>query len=116
CAQGQVSHPRNCRYGKRAVEVREERTGARWLPSQCCAERSGVGPENDQPRLSGTMSSRALEQLLGRREVNEAVGLILRGAAVLAFREGAFPLVATAHVIDHAGHPARNVTPRATAR
>ena len=96
----------NCRQGQCPVEMREESAAARRLETQRRAERLRVDRNQDEIIASGKMPRGRFRQLLGCREMDEAVALVDRRAAIDALLLGAPPLGVSADLEDEAhDHP-----------
>src|ERR1051326_1717780 len=92
--------------------MREEGATARRLPFEERAELCRLDRHQDKICLAGSVLARALADLLGGGEMDEAVGGVLGGAAVEACRFRRRPLVPAAHVVDPPSlHRARTLSP-----
>ena len=89
--------------GQSSVEMREERSAARGLETQRLAERLSLDRDQVKIVASREMLRGRLGQLLGRREMDEAVALIDRRAAIDALPLRLAPFRVSANLEDE-GH------------
>ena len=76
---------------------------ARRLPFECRAERRRIDRQQHQPVLAGAVARRTFDDLRPGREMDEAVGAVLRGSLYRRRWPLLSPLVAAALAIDQAG-------------
>ena len=79
-AEGQGLHARNGRQLEIAIKVRKQRAAARRLPFQSVAEFCAVDAHQQQTVLASEMLPSGFDDLIGAREMNEAVAAIDFGA------------------------------------
>jgi len=98
--QRQRIDPQNRLHVEFAIEMRKQRAAARRLPFQLVAERVGVDRDQHQVALPGKPFRRGFGSLLGGGEMDEAVLMVSRRAAIAAFAFGFAPFGSGADFVD----------------
>src|ERR1700744_1022623 len=84
--------------------MREQLAAARRLPFEPVPKPVDIDRDQHQPILTGAMPARALDNLVLGREMDKAVGRILRRAAIRTGSKRRGPGIEWAHVVDQLGH------------
>ena len=85
---------------KRPIKMGEKLTAARRFPLQRVAEQACRHTQQHKAGLAGPVLGRAFHDLGSCREMDEAIGGILRGAGIAAGEFGGCPLFLPAHMMD----------------
>ena len=85
---------------KRPIKMGEKLTAARWFPFQGIAKPVSWHAQQHKPGLASPVLGGTFHDLGSCREVDEAVGGILRGAGITAGEFGGCPLFLPAHMMN----------------